>query len=122
MPSRRQLLDMLRFTVLVRQQNFKCMQLVIQSTISVSVRNDCLASKHATTHGSTLIHRSMTSDAHRQPVLPLDEGLYRLDDTEITFFKQQTGIDDSDELKAHLLSIQAEAYEVTLLLLCLALI
>ena len=64
----------------------------------------------------------MTSDAHRQPVLPLDEGLYRLDDTEITFFKQQTGIDDSDELKAHLLSIQAEAYEVTHLLVCLALI
>ena len=64
----------------------------------------------------------MTSDAHRQPVLPLDEGLYNLDDTEITFFKQQTGIDDSDELKAHLLSIQAEAYEVTLLFVCLALI
>ena len=64
----------------------------------------------------------MTSDAHRQPVLPLDEGLYNLDDTEITFFKQQTGIDDSDELKAHLLSIRAEAYEVTLLFVCLALI
>ena len=64
----------------------------------------------------------MTSDTHRQPVLPLDEGLYNLDDTEITFFKQQTGIDDSDELKAHLLSIQAEAYEVTLLFVCLALI
>jgi hypothetical protein len=64
----------------------------------------------------------MTSNAHQQPVLPLDERLYRLDDAEITFFKQQTGIDDSDELKAHLLSIQAEAYEVTLLLVCLALI
>jgi hypothetical protein len=64
----------------------------------------------------------MTSNAHQQPVLPLDERLYRLDDAEITFFKQQTGIDDSDELKAHLLSIQAEAYEVTLLLVGLALI
>ena len=56
----------------------------------------------------------MTSDAHHQPVLPLDESLYRLDDAGLAFFKQQTGIDDSDELKAHLLSIQAEAYEVAL--------
>lgn len=56
----------------------------------------------------------MTPDAHHQPVLPLDESLYRLDNAELVFFKQQTGIDDSDELKAHLLSIQAEAYEVIL--------
>ncbi|KAF8273973.1 hypothetical protein EI94DRAFT_1794631 [Lactarius quietus] len=54
----------------------------------------------------------MAPNAHDQPVLPLDEGLYRLDSAEITFFKEQTGIEDEDELKAHLLSIQAEAYEV----------
>ncbi len=58
----------------------------------------------------------MTLDAHHHSALPLDEGLYRLESAEITFFKQQTGIDDDDELKTHLLSIQAEAYEVTLFL------
>jgi hypothetical protein len=59
-------------------------------------------------------------DAHQWPVLPLDERLYKLNDAEITFFKQQTGIDDSDDLKAYLLSIQAEAYEVPFFLVCLA--
>ncbi|KAH9044354.1 hypothetical protein EDB85DRAFT_1908860 [Lactarius pseudohatsudake] len=55
----------------------------------------------------------MTPDArHQSALLPLDEGLYRLDSAEITFLKQQIGIDDDDELKTHLLSIQAEAYKV----------
>lgn len=52
----------------------------------------------------------MTSDAHQQSVPPLDESLYKLDRA---FFKQQTGIEDDHELKTHLLSIQAEAYQVT---------
>jgi len=51
----------------------------------------------------------MAPDAHHQSVLPLDEGFYKLDSA---FFKQQTGIDDNDELKIHLLSVQAEAYDV----------
>ena len=54
--------------------------------------------------------RNMTPDAHHQSVPSLDERLYKLDRA---FFKQQTGIEDNDELKTHLLSIQAEAYEVT---------
>ena len=58
----------------------------------------------------------MTPDAHHQSVspldvLPLDERLYRLDRA---FFKQQTGIEDNNELKTHLLFIQAKAYEVSL--------
>lgn len=60
--------------------------------------------------------------AQQQPVLPLDERLYKLDNAEITFFKQQTGINDDNELKAHMLSIQAEAYKVTLILVCLAIV
>jgi hypothetical protein len=60
----------------------------------------------------------MTPDAHHQSVLPLDEGLYKLD---CAFFKQQTGIDDNDELKTHLLCVQADAYEVTLFLVYSAL-
>ncbi|KAH9178599.1 hypothetical protein EDB89DRAFT_2111542 [Lactarius sanguifluus] len=42
---------------------------------------------------------------HQSALLPLDEGLYS--------WTQQIGIDDDDELKTHLLSIQAEAYKVT---------
>lgn len=42
----------------------------------------------------------------------LDERLYDLTEDERTFFKQQTGIQSDDELKAHLFRVQAEAYEV----------
>jgi hypothetical protein len=56
----------------------------------------------------------MTTDADNQSVLPLDDGLDRLDNADITFFKQLTGIDNNEEFETHLLSIQAEAYEVTL--------
>ena len=46
------------------------------------------------------------------PEIPLDESLYVLPEEERTFFKQQTGISDDDELKAHILRVQAEAYKV----------
>jgi hypothetical protein len=46
------------------------------------------------------------------PDLALDESLYDLTEEERTFFKQQTGIPDDDELKAHIFRVQAEAYEV----------
>ena len=42
----------------------------------------------------------------------LDERLYDLTDEERSFFKQQTGIRDDDELKAHIIDVQAEAYKV----------
>lgn len=51
--------------------------------------------------------------ADDQPVLPLDDGLHRLDDADTTFLKKLTGIYNNEEFKAHLLSIQTEAYEVT---------
>jgi len=44
--------------------------------------------------------------------IPLDERLYDLTEEDRTFLKQQTGIQDDDELKAHLFQVQAEAYEV----------
>ena len=69
-----------------------------------------------------LLRRPMAPDAHQKLVLPLDEKFYKLSDAEITFFKQQTGMDDSDELKAHMLSIQAEAYEVSLVLVSLVIV
>ena len=44
--------------------------------------------------------------------MTLDERLYDLTDEECSFFKQQTGIQDDDELKAHIVQVQAEAYKV----------
>jgi len=38
--------------------------------------------------------------------------LYDLTEEDRIFFKRQTGIQDDDELKAHILRVQAEAYEV----------
>jgi hypothetical protein len=42
----------------------------------------------------------------------LDNSLYGLTEDERAFFKQQTGITDDDELKAHILRVQAQAFEV----------
>ncbi|KAF8485439.1 hypothetical protein F5888DRAFT_1811653 [Russula emetica] len=42
----------------------------------------------------------------------LDDSLYDLTEEERTFFKQQTGIPDDEELKAHIFRVQAEAFEV----------
>jgi hypothetical protein len=52
------------------------------------------------------------SSIEPSPNLALDESLYNLTEEERTFFKQQTGISDDDELKAHISRVQAEAYEV----------
>ncbi|KAA1468044.1 hypothetical protein DENSPDRAFT_770644 [Dentipellis sp. KUC8613] len=45
-------------------------------------------------------------------MLPLDESLYQLTEEEIAFYKDQTGIQDEDELKKHIVACQAEAYKV----------
>jgi hypothetical protein len=47
---------------------------------------------------------------HTRP--PLDDNLYRLDDDERAFLKTQTGIDNDEDLKAHILAVQAKAYDV----------
>jgi len=43
---------------------------------------------------------------------PLDEGFYDLNADEVAFYKAQTGISDEDELKRHIMDVQAEAYQV----------
>jgi len=43
---------------------------------------------------------------------PLDPNVYALKDDEISFFQDQTGIKEPEELKKHILSIQADAYKV----------
>ena len=53
-----------------------------------------------------------TSQQLVPPVLKLDEQLYDLNEEERRFLKGQTGIQEDDELKAHILQLQAEAYKV----------
>ncbi|KAG1862034.1 hypothetical protein DFJ58DRAFT_776048 [Suillus subalutaceus] len=50
---------------------------------------------------------SFTSD------IPLDPGLYGLDPAALEFFQQQTGITAEDDLKHHILAVQAKAFAVT---------
>ena len=51
-----------------------------------------------------------------QPI-PLDAGLYALNENQTGFFKELTGIKDDEELKHHIIGIQHKAYEVSSLLL-----
>lgn len=46
--------------------------------------------------------------------LELDPSLYKPDPNEIEFFKSQTGIQDDEELKKHIISVQKEAWEVSI--------
>ncbi|KAF8836501.1 hypothetical protein BDN67DRAFT_974083 [Paxillus ammoniavirescens] len=45
-------------------------------------------------------------------VLTLQEQFYKITPEQSEFFKQQTGITDDDELKRHILAVQAAAYKV----------
>jgi len=42
---------------------------------------------------------------------PVDEGVYSLTSEEAMFFKSQTGIDDDETLKQHILAVQKKAHE-----------
>ncbi|KAG1745247.1 hypothetical protein EDB19DRAFT_1849291 [Suillus lakei] len=44
--------------------------------------------------------------------VPLDPSLYGLDPAALEFFKQQTGITEEDDLKHHILAVQAKAFAV----------
>ena len=57
------------------------------------------------------------SPTEPQPTRPAelspDDGLYNvLDETELTFFSEQTGIKDREELKKHISDIRNEAWKV----------
>ncbi|KJA15437.1 hypothetical protein HYPSUDRAFT_48362 [Hypholoma sublateritium FD-334 SS-4] len=43
-------------------------------------------------------------------VIPFDEQFYDLGPKEVEYLKEQTGIDDDDSLKAHILQVQQKAY------------
>ena len=60
-------------------------------------------------HSATVFPPSVASS----PVTPpLDPSFYNLDEEESSFLKTQTGIKDDQELKRHILEVQAEAYAV----------
>ena len=54
-----------------------------------------------------------TPSSGRLPHLKLDPNLYNPQPHEVEFFKAQTGIKDDEELKAHVISVQKEAWEVS---------
>ncbi|CDO70894.1 hypothetical protein BN946_scf184829.g2 [Trametes cinnabarina] len=49
---------------------------------------------------------------HLANFFPLDESMLYMDPNELQFMRTQTGIMDEDDLKKHILQVQAEAYEV----------
>ena len=50
---------------------------------------------------------------------PLDDSLFKINDQAYQFMKDQTGISDEEELKQHILAVQAEAYRVSDNVVCL---
>ncbi|EPT05431.1 hypothetical protein FOMPIDRAFT_127976 [Fomitopsis schrenkii] len=55
----------------------------------------------------------MTEDFDKQVFKhPLNPESYRLAEDEIAFHKAQTGIQDDEELKSHIIAVQRDAYEV----------
>ncbi|KAG1747262.1 uncharacterized protein EDB91DRAFT_1235983 [Suillus paluster] len=49
---------------------------------------------------------------HTASIPAVDTNLYSLSSEEAAFFKAQTGIDDDEDLKRHILEVQAKAYEL----------
>ncbi|KAF8962730.1 hypothetical protein BDZ97DRAFT_2020498 [Flammula alnicola] len=56
----------------------------------------------------------MASSIYADPVLKpkLDTSFYSLDADELAFFQHLTGIADEEQLKAHIIGVQAKAYEI----------
>ncbi|KAI0066442.1 hypothetical protein BV25DRAFT_1988214 [Artomyces pyxidatus] len=52
------------------------------------------------------------TEEYKNHQLALDASLYDLSDVDAAFFKEQIGISDDEELKKHLLQIQADAHAV----------
>ena len=54
----------------------------------------------------------MPDDLRLDDRLPLDPALLRLDAEQLAFFRATIGIEDGEALREHILSVQAEAYDV----------
>ncbi|KAG2342482.1 hypothetical protein BDR05DRAFT_964090 [Suillus weaverae] len=64
----------------------------------------------ATHDGSTTLLGDIIFQTASTPTV--DTSLYSLSSEEAAFFKAQTGIDDDEDLKRHILEVQAKAYKV----------
>lgn len=54
---------------------------------------------------------------HKDAVAPLDESLYKLEGAELDLYRSETGIQDEEKLKQHILAVQKKAYEVSVMIL-----
>lgn len=66
---------------------------------------------------SSLSFSEMWTSTYEDPTTrpSLDESLYTPDDQELAFFRSQTGIDDEQALKDHIISVQRKAYDACLI-------
>jgi len=53
-----------------------------------------------------------TSNISERKPREIDPSLYRLEGEELAFFQKETGIEDEDKLKQHILRVQEKAYKV----------
>ncbi|KAH9846619.1 hypothetical protein C2E23DRAFT_570651 [Lenzites betulinus] len=58
------------------------------------------------------VHNNVGPEVKPSTPHVLDEKLYSIDDEALGFMQAQTGIKDPDELKKHILAVQAEAYAI----------
>ena len=58
-------------------------------------------------------HHLSMDDSHKSAVAELDESLYHLEGPELDFYRRETGIEDKEQLKQHILAVQRKAYEVS---------
>ena len=56
---------------------------------------------------------AITSAESNPAFRPLDDALYKMDEQQLEFMKKQTGIQDPEELKKHIIGVQEEAYAVS---------
>jgi hypothetical protein len=56
---------------------------------------------------------TLLGDVTFQTIPAVDASLYKLTSEEAAFFKAQIGIDDDEDLKRHILEVQAKAYKVS---------
>ena len=82
-------------------------------------RNDHLSiySQHPITMENVTVHEDSTL-LLRDVALPastptVDTSTYSLSSEEAAFFKAQIGIDDDEDLKRHILEVQAKAYKAS---------
>ena len=55
----------------------------------------------------------MDANARKNVVAPLDASLYRLEGKDLDFYRRETGIEDEELLREHILLVQSKAFDVS---------